>query len=141
MKFTAKQFESLTRTCKDPNAAEKAAAILNDEFDPEDIPAVAKWVAKCYHRPSEGELKMAALDAVLEGFGVEAIRVEGEWVSHYHGDLVASYVNQGDTYTETVVHDHETDEFHVTSWGDWLEKWESEHEREVEEDTEEVEAE
>lgn len=133
MKFSATQFLTLARTCKDPDAASKAAAILNDTLDPEDIPAVAKWVRKCYHRPSEPELKLAALDAVLDGFGVEAVRVEGEWVSHYHGDLVASYVNQGDTYTETVVYDHEKDEFLVTSWGAWLEEWEKEHEREAEE--------
>lgn len=124
-KFTANQFKSLTRTCKDPEAADKAAAILNDsELDPDQ--------------------KLNALDVVLDGFGVEGVRVEGAWIDNYHGDIVASYVNQGDTYTETVVYDHETDEFHVTSWGDWLEAWELEHERldlESGREREEVEAE
>lgn len=130
MKITQKDLAELTRTCKDPQAALKAVKILNGTLDPESIEAVATWVRRCFHRPRKSELKMAALDAVLDGFGVEAITDENT------GELLATYVNQGDTYTTTIVRNARTGEYLLTSWGDFLEA----HEREAAEEREECEA-
>jgi len=132
--FTPAMFADLARTAHDPNAAETVAGILNGDIDPETVEATAEWVRRCYHRPREQDLILPAVTALLDLHGVEAIRVEGEWLDNYHGDIVASYCNTGDTYAETVLLDHETGEFVLTSWGDFLENWEATHEREPEDD-------
>jgi hypothetical protein len=128
MAWTLEMFASLARTARDPEAAEKAAALLNGELDPESVDETAAWIRQCYHRPSDAELMMHALDVVLDTYGVEPIRVEGAWIDSYHGDIIATYLNTGDAYTETVLLESDTGEFKLISWGDWLENWELEQE-------------
>ena len=70
---------------------------------------------------------MQAANDLMEGHGVEALRVEGVHVDNYHHDIVATYVNLGDTYALTLIHDSENNSFHLMSWGDWLEAYEQEH--------------
>lgn len=96
-------------------------ALLSGKTDPEAFPAIERWVRQCYHRPRQGELIMEALNAVLEGYGVEAIRDENAWDS-YHGDIIATYVNMGDPYTSTVLYDVENDRYLTTTWGDFVEE-------------------
>jgi hypothetical protein len=60
-------------------------------------------------------------DGLLEGYGVEPIR--GDWVDNYYGDIVALYVNTGDTYNPTILYDVNAGKFLVTSWGDWVERY------------------
>lgn len=90
-------------------------------IDMEEYPRTKAWITQCYHLPSRDELIMSMLDERLDGCGVEPIRIEGSWVDKYHMDIVASYVNFGDTYATTVVLDHRTGRFIVTSWGDYVE--------------------
>jgi len=65
-----------------------------------------------------------ALDFVnqtLNGHGVEAIR--GDYhVDNYYYDIVALYVNMGDTYNSTILYETDNDRFLLTSWGDWVER-------------------
>jgi len=68
-------------------------------------------------------------DTAIGGFGVEAVRSEGAWDSYY-GDVVAEYVNTGDTYNATLLHDIEDDEIYLTTYGDWVQAWEYEKEKE-----------
>lgn len=65
---------------------------------------------------------MRALDELLETHGVEAIR-------NRNGHAVAEYLNTGDTYTTTILYDHTTRSFRVTSMGDWVEHYERRHAR------------
>jgi hypothetical protein len=123
--FTPEQFTELARTATDPLAEQKAAAILNDTLDPETVEATEDWVRQCFHKPSDTELKMHALNALFDCHGVEAIRVDGAWVDSYHHDIVAAYLNTGDTYALTVVLDSETGEFLLTSYGDYMEAYET----------------
>jgi hypothetical protein len=95
--------------------------------DPRQHPAVVAWAEKCYHDPCEnsqayGECLLTALNTVLGGYGDEPIR--GRHVDGYYQDIQASYVNMGDTYTTTVLLDHETNRLVITSWGDWYERHE-----------------
>ena len=131
--FKPEMFSELARTAHDPKAAEKAAALLNGDLDPEFIPETAKWVRDCYARPRQDALVMHAVNAVLDGHGVEPIRAEGHYVSAYYGDIIATYVNFGDTYCLTVVLDSDG-EFHLTSWGDFYENWLAENPQEVDDD-------
>lgn len=68
---------------------------------------------------SDNEQIMEAVNEELDGDGIEVIR--GRYVDGYHQDIQAAYVNMGDTYDLTILLDHETDTFRLTSWGDWVE--------------------
>lgn len=57
---------------------------------------------------------------LLNAHGVEAIRGRN-WDSFYH-DIVALYVNRGDSYTTTLMFDVTRDRFLVSSMGDWVER-------------------
>jgi len=94
--------------------------------------SVQDWVGQCYNEPSDEEKILEAANEVLEGYGVEAIHKEDAWVDGYYGDIIATYVNMGDTYENTLLLDSETEEFLWTSWGDFLEGWEAEHPEEEE---------
>lgn len=76
----------------------------------------------------------------INGFGVESVTAEDYQVDNYYYNIIALYINMGDTYDTTIVYDTENNEFEVSSWGDWFERWESEHKQEEEEETEENEA-
>jgi hypothetical protein len=52
-------------------------------------------------------------------FGVEAIR--GAWHDRFYGDVVALYINTGDTYNCTLLYDCVKDRFHVMDWGTFVE--------------------
>ena len=129
MEYTAEMFSDLARTAHDGDAASKMAAILNGSLDPTSIEAVTDRTRDS-RSPRTNELALIAFDVLFDLHGIEAIRVEGEWLDNYHGDLIASYVNTGDTYCLTLVLDHETGDLVLTSYGDWYEAWECEHERE-----------
>jgi len=124
--FKPEMFTDLARTARDPEAAEKVAAVLNGNLDPAAVDAVDAWLRQCFNKPSHAEMVMCAIDGLLDGCGVESLRVEGAYVDRYHGDIVASYVNFGDPYITTIVLDHATGDYHVTGWGDWLEQYERE---------------
>lgn len=61
---------------------------------------------------------------ILVGYGVEAITAPDAHVDGYYYDIVALYVNMGDTYSPTVIYDTEREKFYIESWGDWVEKQE-----------------
>ena len=68
------------------------------------------------------------VDQILECHGVEPIRSEDHWDGCW-GDIVALYVNTGETYDLTLIYDTRSGDFLVESWGDWVEKMENENER------------
>jgi hypothetical protein len=60
-------------------------------------------------------------DTAMGTYGVEAIR--GDYhVDNYYYDIVALYVNTGDTYNATLLYETENERFVVTTFGDWVEK-------------------
>jgi len=104
-----------------PDRAYEIIDLVSGYGDPEIYDSVRFWVHQCYHKPSHDEMVMCALNEILEGYGVEAIREEDAWVDNFHMDIVAVYVNMGDSYTATILLDHEENEYFVTSYGDWVE--------------------
>lgn len=62
------------------------------------------------------------INTILHGYGVEAIR--GEWQNGYWCDIVASYVNMGDTYAITVINARDKG-FLVMSVGDFVETYQN----------------
>ena len=75
------------------------------------------------HLPDNDRLE--AINTLLRGFGTEAIR--GEWQNGYWCDIVATYVNFGDTYSTTVIHQRgdwsgARSRFYVSTMGDFVER-------------------
>ena len=81
---------------------------------------------------------LQAANELIDGSGVESLASEvGDTPRGYWMDSQAAYVNLGDTYDVTILHDNMAGEYLITSWGDWLEGWEEENaEEEVEEEEE-----
>lgn len=69
------------------------------------------------HKAIDDILNVA--NSLFDGHGIEAIR--GMWHDRYYQDIVALYVNMGDTYNTTLLFDAVKTKFHVTSWGDFVE--------------------
>lgn len=89
--------------------------IFEGKVQPEDYPEVDRWERSCHHRPKQSELVMAAFNAILLGHGVEAIfGADPRWPD-------MEYVNMGDTYNVTIVHDFIEATYKVTTMGDWIE--------------------
>ena len=72
----------------------------------------------------------------LDGYGVEPLSDERAYVSSYYMDIIALYVNEGDTYSQTLLYDTEFHTFYLTSWGDFMESWEQNAEDEPVDDDE-----
>jgi len=88
-----------------------------DCWDWEKLPHTTSWKIACYNSPDNIEARLRAMEEVLEGFGIECIRA-GESSDN---EIVASYINMGDTYNATILYNHHNERFEVTSWGDWVE--------------------
>lgn len=69
------------------------------------------------HKAIDDILNVA--NSLFDGHGIEAIR--GMRHDRYYQDIVALYVNMGDTYNTTLLFDAVKTKFHVTSWGDFVE--------------------
>lgn len=72
---------------------------------------------------------------LLGGHGVESIKSElADRPGGYWMESQGAYVNMGDTYDVTILHDNLAGEYLVTSWGDWFEDLEAEFADEEEEE-------
>jgi hypothetical protein len=87
----------------------------------ERLPQTSAWIRQCYNMPSADELTMSAINELTGGFGVEAL-----FHPNNSSELIATYVNQGDTYAGTVVHDEDSGEYTLTDYGTFMEGWEAE---------------
>ena len=94
--------------------------LLDGRTDPKTIPATASWVAQCYNHPRDSELIESACNAVLSGFGCEAIEAQSAW-SDFYCSFVAGYINMGDAYATTLLFDYYRGSVYICSWGDWVE--------------------
>ena len=100
-----------------------SAKRLAEEFN---IDMKKSYKIKNAIRKLNHEEAMEAINEALGGCGVEVLRADNEWDSYY-GDIVAEYVNMGDTYDVTILYDINECKYEVTSWGDWVEMMENEN--------------
>jgi hypothetical protein len=104
----AREFRDLSD--KDAARVVEAAQAVRDAFKLRDV-----------------EREMAKIDKLIEGFGVEAVIFrEGEGLRNFksdpHDDMLALYVNTGDSYSPTILWDARRDTVTLTSWGDFVER-------------------
>jgi hypothetical protein len=121
--FEAASREASTRT------ASILSSQLNQSFPQLSDREANKLVSKLNKANGDPDAADAALetaDAMLDGMGVEPLTPENAYVDRYYNNIVALYVNMGDTYAPTILYDTEYEQFMVTSWGDFLEGWEKE---------------
>lgn len=104
--------------------ADQVLGLIRGTVDPFSVPAVDEWRRQCYHEPDpkRADTIMRAVDAVLGTYGTEAIR--GQYVDRYNQDIVAEYCNTGDSYAATILYDAVARKYRLTSWGDFVEKFE-----------------
>lgn len=93
--------------------AKKVRGLMDGSIDPCTIEATHKWYIDCDGRPTTKDLKLHAINEVLECYGVEYIE---------EGKLRISYCNTGDSYTSTICYNWNTQRFFIGSWGDLVEK-------------------
>lgn len=103
----------------DHDTAAKVIAIVREQAKPDEVPATAAWIQQCFHRPSESELKMHALNSILGLFGSEPI-----WGGGSITRPAAEYLNTGDTYGATIVLDYVAGRFRLSTMGDFVERFE-----------------
>ena len=99
-----------------PGKGRALRRLLQDASAVNEHPAALARIAECYHPPGMADKRMAALNAELEGHGVEFVP---------RGNNARSpafdYVNMGDTYTTTICRT-EAGRYLVCCMGDIIEK-------------------
>jgi len=70
------------------------------------------WYRQFYRPPSKAMAKMAALNVLLEGYGVEFLGREDVEKPGW------DYVNTGDTYSTTILRREGTSTYFLGTWGD-----------------------
>jgi hypothetical protein len=103
-----------------PGKSKEIRGLISGSIDVEQYEPVQRWVEMCFHMPSRQEMIDEALNHVLDGYGIEAIW--GESVTP-----VAVYVNMGETYTTTLLYDCIKQVWVLTSWGDWVERYDKKY--------------
>jgi len=104
----------------DLTVAQQVRDIITGALDPETLEGGAARVAECYNRPAKYDIKLHAINKLIEGFGVE-------YVAHIddtqHESQGLDYVNLGDSYTCTVIFDHLESKFVVADIGSIIEDY------------------
>ena len=94
--------------------------LIKGAIEPDTIDATAAWINECYNRPSDDELIMHAVNAVLDGHGIETF---GPELGSYYGyGQRYVYVNMGDVYNGTVIYDRENNRYRISTVGDIVER-------------------
>jgi hypothetical protein len=103
-----------------PEQIETVNYILNGTIETRTFSMVREWIDVCFYEPCSDELKMHAINEVLEGYGIEAVRTT-KWKNGFWCDVLCTYINMGDSYIPTVIH-HRKHGFMVACIGDVIEK-------------------
>lgn len=80
----------------------------------------AAMVRKALEEAKNPDAALEAVNALIHGHGIESIRGDYQ-VDRYYYDIVALYVNMGDSYAATLLYETDTSQWHVLSYGDWVE--------------------
>lgn len=108
--------------------AEDVLDAFKDYFKHEGLDAseesarIARLMSSAAGNANRADKALDEINEIIGGHGIEPINGDHH-VSNYYGDIVALYVNTGDTYNATVIYETEEGRFHVTTMGDWVEQF------------------
>jgi len=105
-----------------PNASGPSASKLREwlKLSPEDAKLLKAAIRDAHdHDSVDTALKLA--NVLMHGYGVESIE-GGYQVDRYYYNIVALYVNTGDSYNNTLLYETERERFLLTTMGDWVER-------------------
>jgi hypothetical protein len=94
------------------NQAKELKNVVINKITPEKYISVVRWIDQCYNKPKLQELKLCAINQIIEGYGVDVV---------YESDIFIDYINMGDTYTNTVLYFN--GKYYISSWGDIYERY------------------
>lgn len=97
-----KQFKKIKLLNLSSEKNKEISYLLSGKLEAIEYKSVKYWINQCYNTPNYNEQLMEAFNEILEGYGVEAI--EGKWKNGYWCNIVATYVNMGDSYINTIIH-------------------------------------
>lgn len=109
-----------TRLSIDHDKALQIRHLIDGRMSPDHYKSVKQWIAQCLNMPSRIERIHCAINEIMEGYGIEAIKDNQS--SRYYSDTGLMYVNMGDTYTPTVIYDTRKSQWIVASWGNIVER-------------------
>ncbi len=102
-----------------PATARTIARLCNGTLDPESFDAGSARVRECYNRPSDTDITLHVINALLSEacvtHGVEGVPYEENAMRD--GEFI-EYVNMGDTYAATVLYNPGSGHYELSSWGD-----------------------
>ena len=82
-------------------------------------PAGAARLAECFHPPATYDVRMCVLDSIGGTCGVGYIAHKDDTSHESYG---IEYLNIGDPYAATIIYDHRSGRYRVSSWGDIVER-------------------
>jgi len=99
-----------------PGKGETLRKLLTDNDAVNAHPAAIALVKRCYNRPTMSHMRMTALDAELETYGVEFVRGNGT-----RNTQSFEYCNTEETYATTIIR-MQSGQYRVGNWGDIVER-------------------
>lgn len=90
----------------------------------EAVPAAGQRERECYNTPPLDDLKMYAINSLMDGHGVESIEKPDSSGCGRYDDYI-DYINTGDTYSTTVLRDGS--KWWIGCMGDTVERLERQH--------------
>ena len=94
----------------DTKTAKNIRGIVKNTIDPEKFESVKRWIARCFGKPKNIELRLKALNECICAHGVEHFEAGNFY-----------YINTGDIYNATIIYFPE-DKFVISTVGDVREK-------------------
>ncbi len=98
-----------------PGKGKELRNLIDGTVNPAKYDSVIRLCMRAYHHPTYSYMLITAINEVLEGHGIEAIRPVDNKRPGY------DYINMGDTYTPTILL-RDDGKLIVSSWGDIVEK-------------------
>ena len=96
---------------------------------PSQFERLVEWANYLELSPSSAFKRLSKLLGTDDGvFGVESVCVPDNAFNNCETPFAAMrYLNTGDTYSETIIHDRTENTLIVSTWGDWYETNEREY--------------
>ena len=114
-----------------PKVPKEQRTPYGNPYDLTQWPKTEQWYNRCYNPPSCRELTLSILNEICQTHGVESISSPDaykhkSWNEHrYSGDIIAEYLNTGESYTPTIVYRYDLVRPWCTiSMGDLIELYE-----------------